>query len=68
MTDALLDLVVARKRAVADGVCELSLRRPDGGALPDWSPGARCRSRWAPGLARSYSLCGDPAVRAEWRV
>ncbi|MFC6066966.1 PDR/VanB family oxidoreductase [Streptomyces ochraceiscleroticus] len=68
MTDASLDLVVARKRTVADGVCELSLRRPDGGALPAWSPGAHLDLHLAPGLARSYSLCGDPAVRAEWRV
>ncbi|MEV0603724.1 PDR/VanB family oxidoreductase [Streptomyces sp. NPDC050315] len=65
---ALLDLVVARKRAVADGVCELSLRRPDGGPLPAWSPGAHLDLHLAPGLARSYSLCGDLAVRGEWRV
>ncbi|WP_030252328.1 PDR/VanB family oxidoreductase [Streptomyces violens] len=71
MSDAsvdLLDLVIARKRTVADGVCELSLRRPDGGALPAWSPGAHLDLHLAPGLARSYSLCGDPAVQAEWRV
>ncbi|MGI5471443.1 PDR/VanB family oxidoreductase [Streptomyces sp. CA-132043] len=49
-------------------MCELSLRRPDGGALPDWSPGAHLDLRLAPGLARPYSLCGDPAERTEWRV
>ncbi|MFI8993773.1 PDR/VanB family oxidoreductase [Streptomyces sp. NPDC053542] len=63
-----LDLVVARKRTVADGVCELSLRRPDGGPLPAWSPGAHLDLHLTAELARSYSLCGDPAVRAEWRV
>ncbi|GAA0471278.1 PDR/VanB family oxidoreductase [Streptomyces olivaceiscleroticus] len=63
-----LDLLVARKRDVAEGVCELSLRLPDGGALPDWSPGAHLDLHLAPGLARPYSLCGDPGVREEWRV
>ncbi|WP_030621873.1 PDR/VanB family oxidoreductase [Streptomyces sclerotialus] len=68
MSDALLGLLVAGKRTVAEGVCELSLRRPDGGALPAWTPGAHLDLHLTPDLARSYSLCGDPAERTEWRV
>ncbi|MEU7488456.1 PDR/VanB family oxidoreductase [Streptomyces sp. NPDC042319] len=63
-----LDLLVVRKQAVAEGVCELSLRLPDGGSLPAWSPGAHLDLHLAPGLVRPYSLCGDPAERTEWRV
>ena len=33
-------LVVATRISAADGVVSLTLRRPDGGALPSWTPGA----------------------------
>lgn len=62
------ELVVADVRPAADGVRSLTLRRPGGGPLPVWEPGAHLDVLLAPGLERQYSLCGDPADRETWRV
>lgn len=63
-----LDLVVHRRRVVAEGVVELTLRRPDGAALPSWEAGAHIDLVLGPDLVRQYSLCGDPADRCSWRI
>ncbi|HEY0803767.1 MAG TPA: oxidoreductase, partial [Pseudonocardiaceae bacterium] len=55
-----LDLVLARKDTVADGVVLLTLRQPDGLGLPAWQPGAHVDLVLAGDLVRQYSLCGDP--------
>ncbi|GAA2634485.1 PDR/VanB family oxidoreductase [Streptomyces vastus] len=72
MTDQLpLDeetLVVATRTHVADGVVSLTLRRPDGRALPSWTPGAHLELLLDGGLIRQYSLCGDPAEPDAWRI
>ncbi|GAA4623367.1 PDR/VanB family oxidoreductase [Actinoallomurus vinaceus] len=60
-------IVVGRDHA-ADGVVRLTLRRPDGGPLPAWEPGAHTDLLLADGLVRQYSLCGSPADRAVWRI
>lgn len=52
-------LRVARKEALADGVCGLVLAAPDGRRLPDWAPGSHVDLTFANGLTRQYSLCGD---------
>jgi ferredoxin-NADP reductase len=62
-----LDLVVADRREEAAGVVSLTLRRPDGGPLPGWQPGAHVDLLLAEGLERQYSLCG-PAGTEVWRV
>ncbi|MFI0898988.1 PDR/VanB family oxidoreductase [Streptomyces sp. NPDC020983] len=62
-----LDLVVAGRRAEAAGVVSLTLRRPGGGALPDWRPGAHVDLLLAEGLERQYSLCGPPGAE-HWRI
>lgn len=46
----------------------LCLRRPDGGELPRWDPGAHIGVTLPNGITRQYSLCGDPADRLSWRV
>jgi ferredoxin-NADP reductase len=46
----------------------LWLRRPDGGELPPWDPGAHVSLTLPNGISRQYSLCGDPADRLSWRV
>ena len=46
----------------------LELRRPDGGELPPWTPGAHVDLELDEGLVRQYSLCGSPADRDRWRV
>jgi ferredoxin-NADP reductase len=63
-----LRLVVARRERAADCVVSLDLRHPSGADLPAWSPGAHIDLELAPGLVRQYSLCGDPADRAVWRI
>ena len=46
----------------------LCLRRPDGGELPPWDPGAHVGLTLPNGIVRQYSLCGDPADRLSWRI
>ncbi|MFE2456484.1 PDR/VanB family oxidoreductase [Streptomyces sp. NPDC059402] len=62
------ELVVGRRETAADGVLALTLRHPLGEPLPAWEPGAHVDVVLGPGLERQYSLCGDPADRAEWRI
>ncbi|MDQ4503438.1 PDR/VanB family oxidoreductase [Sinomonas sp. ASV322] len=61
------DVVVASKRAVADGVVVLDLAAAHGGDLPAWRPGAHIDLVLPSGEERQYSLCG-PLDDAEWRV
>ncbi|MEO6082487.1 MAG: PDR/VanB family oxidoreductase [Umezawaea sp.] len=65
--EADLDLVLADRRPVADGVVLLTLRRADGGELPPWEPGAHL-DIVLDDLVRQYSLCSDPADRSTWQV
>lgn len=62
------ELVVADTQSAADGVLALTLRHPLGEPLPAWEPGAHVDLVLSPELERQYSLCGDPADRAAWRV
>ncbi|WP_202961467.1 cytochrome P450 [Amycolatopsis sp. ATCC 39116] len=62
-----IQAVVAGKSVVADGVVELEFTPVDG-RFPAWAPGAHVDIRFAPGLTRQYSLCGDPAEQDRWRV
>lgn len=62
------ELVVAETESAADGVLALTLRHPLGEPLPEWEPGAHIDLVLGPELERQYSLCGDPADRAAWRV
>ncbi|HSX96004.1 MAG TPA: PDR/VanB family oxidoreductase [Streptomyces sp.] len=70
-------LTVATRAPAADGVVSLTLRRPDGEALPAWTPGAHIDvlldgddgEDGASGpLIRQYSLCGHPERRASWQI
>ncbi|MGP4016567.1 PDR/VanB family oxidoreductase [Saccharopolyspora sp. 5N708] len=60
MIEPELDLLLDRKETVADGVVRLTLRHPDGQALPAWTPGAHLDLLFGDDLVRQYSLCGDP--------
>jgi ferredoxin-NADP reductase len=62
------ELVVDRTQSAADGVLSLTLRHPLGEQLPAWEPGAHIDVVLGPDLERQYSLCGDPADRAAWRI
>lgn len=61
-------LAVSRRETAADGVVVLDLRDPSGAGLPAWTPGAHIDVSPAEGVVRQYSLCGDPADRAVWRI
>ncbi|WP_371573716.1 2Fe-2S iron-sulfur cluster-binding protein [Streptomyces sp. NBC_01314] len=67
-------LTVATRAPAADGVLCLTLRRPDGEALPAWTPGAHIDvlldgdDREAGALIRQYSLCGHPEQRGVWQI
>lgn len=67
-TDYELDLTVAGKTPIAEGVVLLRLVRPGGGPLPPWTPGAHVDLLLAPGLVRQYSLCGDPGDDRAYQV
>jgi ferredoxin-NADP reductase len=59
---------VEEKTPVADGVVTLTLAAPDGGRLPDWTPGAHVDLTLDNGLTRQYSLCGDRWNAHSYRV
>jgi ferredoxin-NADP reductase len=63
-----LRLLVAGRAEVARDVLMLTLADPAGEPLPRWRPGAHVDLILEPGMARQYSLCGDPADRGQWRI
>ncbi|GAC1383180.1 MAG: hypothetical protein NVSMB48_15750 [Marmoricola sp.] len=67
-TESEVDLRVAARREVADGVVELSLTEPSGAPLPSWTAGAHIDLVLGPSLTRQYSLCGSPADESSWKV
>ncbi|MFI0355990.1 PDR/VanB family oxidoreductase [Actinomadura sp. 9N407] len=54
-----MDLRVAARTEVADGVLALTLVHPAGRRLPNWTPGSHVDLVLPGGLTRQYSLCGD---------
>ncbi|MFF2650812.1 PDR/VanB family oxidoreductase [Streptomyces sp. NPDC058045] len=62
-----LDLLVHRMSWEAEGVLSVELVHPDGKPLPAWEPGAHLDLHLG-GLIRQYSLCGDPADTARYRI
>ncbi|WP_394552046.1 PDR/VanB family oxidoreductase [Agromyces sp. MMS24-JH15] len=61
-------LVVERKRARTDRVAHLTLVRPDGTRLPDWTPGAHIDLVLPDGTTRQYSLLGDPRDAERYEI
>ena len=65
-------LTVETRTRAADDVVSLTLRRPDGEALPAWTPGAHIdvllNGHEDGDLIRQYSLCGHPAEREAWQI
>jgi ferredoxin-NADP reductase len=62
-----LDLLVHRMTWEAEGVLSVELTHPDGKPLPAWTPGAHLDLHVG-GHVRQYSLCGDPADNAVYRL
>ncbi|WP_239394692.1 PDR/VanB family oxidoreductase [Frankia sp. CiP3] len=61
-------LRVVEATAQSTDVMSFILADPTGADLPPWTPGAHVDLFVAPGMVRQYSLCGDPADRARWRI
>ncbi|WP_370967162.1 2Fe-2S iron-sulfur cluster-binding protein [Amycolatopsis sp. cg9] len=63
-----LEVLLAHKETIADGVVRLVFRHPAGDRLPPWAPGAHVDLLLRPDIVRQYSLCGDPADRSVLEV
>ncbi|MGX7729080.1 PDR/VanB family oxidoreductase [Rhodococcus sp. 2H158] len=61
-------LRVEKRTAEADDVVGLTLAALDGRPLPAWLPGAHIDAFLPSGMQRQYSLCGNPADRARYRI
>ncbi len=68
MSDATLDLLIARREVQATGIVVLDLVSPIGAALPGFEAGAHLDLHVAPGLVRQYSLCGSTTDRGRYRL
>ncbi|WP_233836275.1 PDR/VanB family oxidoreductase [Paraburkholderia sp. ZP32-5] len=60
MNQAVLNVVVARRRDEAPGIASFELRSEDGGPLPAFEAGSHVDVHLPNGLVRQYSLCNDP--------
>lgn len=63
-----LHLRVARADWLSPRVRRLVLQAADGGALPQWHPGAHVDVDIPEVGRRSYSLCGDPTLPRTWEL
>ncbi|MBS9534789.1 oxidoreductase [Mycobacterium sp. M1] len=62
------ELQVAGVDVAATDVAVITLVRPDGAALPAWTPGAHIDVFTSIGRQRHYSLTGDPADSGSYRI
>jgi ferredoxin-NADP reductase len=63
-----MTLETNRVARVADEVLEVTFVHPSGEALPAWQPGAHIELQLPSGLARQYSLCGDPGDTSSYTI
>lgn len=68
MGERALELSISRKRMLTPQICELELRRPDGGPLPRFEAGAHLNVETPGGKVRSYSLSGDPEDTGRYTI
>jgi ferredoxin-NADP reductase len=59
---------VLQARLEAPGITSYLLGALDGSDLPQWAPGAHIDVHLPSGRVRQYSLCGDPADPATYRI
>ncbi|MGW0036798.1 cytochrome P450 [Gordonia sp. NPDC003376] len=59
---------IVERTPVAVGVLAFGFERVDGGALPDFEPGAHIDVEVRPGTVRQYSLCGDIGDTERYRI
>jgi ferredoxin-NADP reductase/phenylpropionate dioxygenase-like ring-hydroxylating dioxygenase large terminal subunit len=63
-----MPVVIAKVSHEAERVVALDLVAEDGRELPPFEAGAHIDVHIATGIVRQYSLCGDPADRARYRI
>ncbi len=68
MSAETMDVIVARRSEVAEGIIILDLVAESGAALPSFEPGAHVDMHIGPGLIRQYSLCGDPSDPSRYQL
>ena len=68
MNVTVVNVVVRQARQQGAGVLVLDLYSPAGEPLPAFEAGAHVDVHLPGGLVRQYSLCGDPADRARYRL
>ena len=61
-------MVVSGRSEVSDSIVRFDLRAVDGQPLPLWQPGDHISLRLPSGVAKQYSLCGDPADADVWSI
>ncbi|MGE4409319.1 MAG: 2Fe-2S iron-sulfur cluster-binding protein [Sphingobium sp.] len=62
------ELRIRTIRWEAEGINSYILEPVGGGQLPAFEPGAHIDVQLKPGLARSYSLVNDPAIRGHYEI
>jgi ferredoxin-NADP reductase len=65
---SMLDVYVASRMPLAQDVVLLELMPSSGTPLPAWQPGAHIDLHLPSGLARQYSLCGDPGALGSYMI
>jgi phthalate 4,5-dioxygenase reductase component len=67
-SDDLMPLRAQRAERVAEDIQLYELRRPDGGELPEFTPGAHILVKTPNGLIRRYSLANAPEERDRYVI
>jgi ferredoxin-NADP reductase/DMSO/TMAO reductase YedYZ heme-binding membrane subunit len=62
------NVLVDRITPLADGILGFDFVLPDRSNLDPWVPGAHITLHLPDGMKRQYSLCGDPADRAQYSI
>ncbi len=63
-----MTLTVTARKEIAKDICEFTLARPDGGALPPFTPGAHITVETPSGAMRRYSLLNEGAAPASYVI
>ncbi|MPT46957.1 MAG: oxidoreductase [Sphingobium sp.] len=63
-----MQLMIKNIRWEAQAINSYMLEPVNGGLLPNFEPGAHIDVQLKPGLARSYSLVNDPAIRTYYEI
>ena len=66
--DALFDVYVASKRAVARDTFHFALTAIGDASLPSFTPGSHLTVVTPAGVRRNYSLCGDPTNTTRYEI